>query len=239
MDSLDEAEQVFDQQMEMTENQFQAGSSEAVFVEDVSLEDAVLREHDMVLDGEMRTPFEELLGPDSFSVSGMQSSLELASHVPEEQLGTFQDYYPLHEQSVAEENLGPAGPLDAPGPESLEQVMDVYQTQAMDGHSSDLAGIPSTNSNSPAPEFYSADMFETMQEGMAGLEMGSPSFVNEINNAMDRAASPLGDSAMEPDLFGQSDSMMEAQQIFDEQMQFMEDPFMPDMMAPPCVVPGL
>jgi len=199
MDSLDEAEQIFDQQIEMVETQL---------------------EHPL--------PLMEFGSHDNGSrddlFPGVNDSLE--------------EHVLSIERMDYEDNLGPAGPTDAPGPESLEQVMDAYQTQATDGHSSDFSGIPSANSNSPAPEFYSADMFDAVQDGMATMPIGSTAMANEINSAMDQVSSPTGGEAMEPDPFDQSDPLMQAQQIFDEQMEFMEDSFMPEMLAPPGVVPG-
>ena len=116
-----------------------------------------------------------------------------------------------------EENLGPAGPSDAPGLESLEQVIEAYQTQAMDGHSSDFSGIPSTNSNPWAPESFSPEMEEASQTEM----------------------SPYGAFEMQDDPYQMPDPYEAAQQIFDEQMQFMADPFLPpDMLAPPGMMPG-
>ena len=153
--------------------------------------------------------------------------------------GPLEDNLLSIERTAYEDNLGPAGPADAQGPESLEQVIGAEQMYAEGDHSSDLVGIPSTNYNSPVPEFYSPEMFDVMQEGMPGLEIAPQSINDEIDNAIDQVASPFGDSAMESDCLGQPDPMIEAQQIFEEQMQFMEDPFMPDMLAPPGVVPGL
>ncbi|MFC1652696.1 hypothetical protein ACFL3F_03145 [Planctomycetota bacterium] len=121
------------------------------------------------------------------------------------------------ERMAYEEDLGPAGPLDAPGPLSLEQVIDDYYEQATDGHSSGSVGIPLTDSNPLAPESL-PEMDEALQAGML------PSYAEHD---------------LEEDPLQMLDPMAVAQQIFDEQMQFMENPFMPDMLAPPGVMPGL
>ncbi|MFC1653127.1 hypothetical protein ACFL3F_05345 [Planctomycetota bacterium] len=122
------------------------------------------------------------------------------------------------ERMAYEEDLGPAGPLDALGPESLEQVIEDQYEQAMDGHSIYSAGIPSTDSTPWAPESFLPEIAEALPPGM------SQSYA-ELD--------------LEEDPLQMLDPVAAAQQIFDEQMQFMENPFMPDMLAPPGIVPGL
>lgn len=221
IDHMDEAEQVFDRQLQKMEIQFD--TTPQSFEEVSGLEETVQLEYDQIVDTEPRIPFEELMGEDSFSMAGQPSPLELEVDVMGDQ--------------IAEENLGPAGPLDAPGSESLDQAMMAYEDQAMEGWASDRAGNPSSNSNAQAPEFFASDPIDVSPNSVAPIGL-CQEFYEELDATEEQAIAldPLNPHNAMP--IGPNPAQ-QAQQIFDEQIEFMQNPFMPDMLAPPGVVPGL
>ncbi|MFC1761164.1 hypothetical protein ACFL6U_03690 [Planctomycetota bacterium] len=179
IDSIEEAGQLYDQQLEMIERQFE---NPQLFMQAV--------DHEYGSSGDV--------------IPGVYDSLE--SNVLS------------FERMAYEEDLGPAGPLDTPGPESLEQVIEGHFEQAMEGHSSDSAEIPFTNSNPLAPESFSPEMDGLHQEDMTQAYGES---------------TPL--DAMHPI----PDPYLTAQDIFDEQMEFMANPLaMPGAFGPMGPMPG-
>lgn len=119
-DPYQEAEQVFDQQIQLLESQFN----------DVQMSQ---------------------LDPDS--------QMDEVYHVQEALFNAIQPQ-DLAEDMAMDNLFGLAGPSDAPGPESLEQIMEDYEMQQMDAAPNDMAENPFADGNAMAPEFFPFDMYE-------------------------------------------------------------------------------
>jgi len=191
------------------------------------------------------------MGPSYSAVEAMGNFYEHDAF--EHQEAAFEQHAQALEDMLAslEFGPGPSPPMDMPVEPAMGLEATLGEPAAAEGynHSSGLEQLveledpsavtpPAPMENNMMPAAMAPDMGAPGMAETVGSEAMTPE--DEINQAMDAVvAQPLQETEPEPDPFQmQHDPFATAQQIFEEQMQYMHNPFMMPGMGPMGPMPG-